>query len=242
MTLQRFAFEPQFYAGMSPLTAPIGARFPGLNPGNQFNYATRFAPGGQVSNLSLGEVAGVGKLFNSGGQLLAGFANQVVFNFVGKNPIQPTVQSSLPLTFVQPFLRGGGRAVILENLTLAERTLLYQVRAFAKFRQEFIVTVLDRRSGSELRPELQPLRLLAAGNIDPVVGFIPVVVDLAADRHRSQERRRLRAARPALRAADPGRGVGPVAAPGRPGRSEPRARPVDAGARHADLSDPTSTS
>ena len=37
---------------MSPLTAPIGSRFPGLNPGNQFNYATRFAPGGQVSNLS----------------------------------------------------------------------------------------------------------------------------------------------------------------------------------------------
>ena len=71
--------------------------------------------------MQLGEIAGYGKLLNSGGQLLMGFANQIVFNFVGKNPIQPTVQSSLPLSFVQPFLRGGGRAVILEPLTQAER-------------------------------------------------------------------------------------------------------------------------
>ena len=61
----------------------------------------------------------MGKLLNLGGQLLAGFANQLVFNFVGKNPIQPSVQSSLPLTFMQPFL-GGGRAVTLENLTQAD--------------------------------------------------------------------------------------------------------------------------
>ena len=59
-------------------------------------------------------MAGVGKVFNSGARLLAGFANQIVFNFVGKNSFQPTVQSFLPLTLVQPFLRGGGRAVTLE--------------------------------------------------------------------------------------------------------------------------------
>ena len=100
------------------------------------------SPGGQVSTLTTGEVAGMGKAFSTGGQLLMGFANQVVFNFVGKNPIQPTVQSSLPLSFVQPFLRGAGRAVVLENLTQAERSLLYQVRTFAKFRQEFIVDML----------------------------------------------------------------------------------------------------
>ena len=87
-----------------------------------------------------------------------GFANQLVFNFVGKNPIQPTVQSSLPLTFVQPFLRGAGRAVVLENLTQAERTLLYQARVFAKFRQEFIVTVLTGGTHPELRSGVQPAR------------------------------------------------------------------------------------
>lgn len=178
VTLQRFAFEPQFYAGISPLTAPINSRFPGLNPGNQFNYATRFAPGGQISNLQLSEVAGVGKLLNSGGQLLAGFANQVVFNFVGKNPIQPTVQSALPLTFVQPFLRGGGRAVVLENLTLAERALLYQTRAFAKFRQEFIVTILTGGTVQNFGSTFNLAGFSTAGNIDPTVGFIPVIVNL----------------------------------------------------------------
>ena len=142
VTLQRFAFEPQFYAGMHPTTSPMGIGFPGVNPTTQFIYNTMKSPGGQVSTLTTGEVAGMGKAFSTGGQLLMGFANQVVFNFVGKNPIQPTVQSSLPLSFVQPFLRGAGRAVVLENLTQAERTLLYQVRTFAKFRQDFIVDML----------------------------------------------------------------------------------------------------
>src|SRR5262249_53952360 len=36
VTLQRFAFEPQFYAGMSPRTSPLGAGFPGVVPANQF--------------------------------------------------------------------------------------------------------------------------------------------------------------------------------------------------------------
>jgi hypothetical protein len=178
VTLQRFAFEPQFYAGMTPLTSPLGAGFPGLNPANAFTYNTRFSPGGQVSALTLGEVAGVGKLLNSGGQILAGFANQVVFNFVGKNPIQPTVQSSLPLTFLQPFLRGGGRAVVMENLTLAERALLYQARAFAKFRQEFIVTILTGGSVQNFGQNFTLSGFTTAGNIDPVVGFLPVIVDV----------------------------------------------------------------
>ncbi len=37
-------------------------------------------------------------------------------------------------SFIQPLLRGGGRDVIMERLTLAERTLLYNVRAFERYR------------------------------------------------------------------------------------------------------------
>ena len=59
VALQRFQFEPQFYAGMSPVNiVPCGAGFPGvspLNPINQFLYQTRSAPGGQISSLSMGE-------------------------------------------------------------------------------------------------------------------------------------------------------------------------------------------
>src|SRR5208337_3631690 len=135
--------------------------------------------GGQISSLTLGEVAGVGKLLNSGGQLLMGFANQVVFNFVGKNPIQPTVQSSLPLTFMQPFLRGAGRAVVLENLTQAERSLLYQVRIFAQFRQQFIVDMLTGGTISQPGVGFNLVGFSTTGNTDPTVGFIPLAENVA---------------------------------------------------------------
>lgn len=179
VTLQRFAFEPQFYAGMSPRTAPLGLGFPGISPVTQFIYATRRAQGGQVSTLTTGEIAGFGKLFSTGGQLLMGFANQIVFNFVGKNPIQPTVASSLPLSFVQPFLRGAGRAVVLETLTQAERSLLYQVRSFAKFRQEFTVVMLTGGSITQFGAGFNLAGFSTAGNADPVLGFIPVAVTYA---------------------------------------------------------------
>ena len=71
-----------------------------------------------------------------------GFANELMFNFAGKNPQQPNVISALPISFVQPLLRGGGRAVTLEPLTQAERNLLYAVRSFGLFRQQFFVVTL----------------------------------------------------------------------------------------------------
>jgi len=165
VTLQRFSFEPQFVAGLSPQTTPGGLT---TNPGNVFTYRTREAPGGQVSTLSLGQVAGFGKLFITGGRLLGSFASQTVFNFVGTNPRQPTVMSQLPLSFVQPFLRGGGRAVTLEALTQAERTLLYQIRLFARFRQEFIANIIV--GGAVTNPGLG----------DPAIGFLTVLQRLQA--------------------------------------------------------------
>jgi hypothetical protein len=190
VTLQRFAFEPQFYAGMSPTTAvpqtngasqAFGASFPatpGVITSNTFTYATRFSPTGQVSALNLGTIAGFGKLFSSGGQLLMGFANEVVFNFVGRNPAQPTVISALPISFVQPLLRGAGRAVVMEPLTQAERNLLYAVRSFALFRQQFFVVTL---TGGQIQNFGQGFNLQGfsgAGNTDPTVGFLPVLFNL----------------------------------------------------------------
>jgi hypothetical protein len=172
VTLNRFNFEPQFFAGMSPSTGvatPPGAASGSFPQGavgvNQFTYRTREAPGGQASQLSLNTAAGWGKLFVFGGRVLAGFANTTVFNFVGSNPRQPSVQSTLPLTFIQPFLRGGGRAVTLEPLTLAERQLLYEVRSFARFRQEFLVSLLTAN-----QPVTNP------GLNDPNTGFLNLVL------------------------------------------------------------------
>ena len=194
VTLQRFLFGPQFYAGMSPLTSPLtpgggSAGFPstaGVSTANQFNYATRgFSPNGQISTLNLGTIAGFGKAFSTGGQLLMGFANELLFNFAGKNPQQPTVISALPISFTQPLLRGGGRAVTLEPLTQAERNLLYQVRAFGLFRQQFFVVALTGGTIQNFGQTFTLAGFSSAGNSDPTIGFLPVVfnlVELEVDR------------------------------------------------------------
>ncbi len=108
LTLNRFAFQPQFYAGLSPQTGVAGGGTLGGGV-NQYVYRTKQFPGGPYSTLNMSEVAGVGKLFSMGGRLVLGFANSMLFNFSGQHVIQPTVNSTLPMTFVQPFLRGGGR-------------------------------------------------------------------------------------------------------------------------------------
>ena len=185
VALQRFAFTPQFYAGMSPSTgvatigpAGVGGGIVSPNPANQFLYQTA-ETGTQISALNLGTAAGVGKVFQSGARLVGGFASQIIFNFAGKNSGQPTVRSFLPLTLVQPFLRGGGRAVTLELLTQAERSLVYSVRSFAKFRQEFTASVL---AGGNPVTSLGSLNtnvgFSGGGTTDPSVGFLNLVEDV----------------------------------------------------------------
>ncbi len=111
--------------------------------------------------------------------MLASFANSLVFNFVGRNPAQPTVRSFLPIQAVVPFLRGGGRAVTLEVLTQAERSLLYSIRAFAKFRQEFVVATLIGGTIITFGVERHHRRVHdRAGNIDPTIGYLNVVEDV----------------------------------------------------------------
>ena len=55
--------------------------------------------------------------------------------------------SILSATITQPLLRGSERKVVLENLTQAERDTLYQVRAFNRFRQTFVVSVISQYYG-----------------------------------------------------------------------------------------------
>ena len=181
VTLQRFTFTPQFYAGLNPVTgvaglAGAGGSFPPPILGDSFTYSTR-ATGNQTSVLNLGTMAGAGKVLNSGGRILVGFANQLVFNFVGKNSFQPRVQSFLPISFVQPFLRGGGRAVTLEALTQAERNLVYAIRSFVLFRQQFTVATLVGGSVPNFGSALPSLGFTGGSSSDPVVGFINLLED-----------------------------------------------------------------
>jgi Outer membrane efflux protein len=57
--------------------------------------------------------------------------------------------------------------------------LLYQARAFAKFRQEFIVTILTGGFVQNFGSTFQLAGFSTPGNIDPTVGYLPVITDIA---------------------------------------------------------------
>jgi hypothetical protein len=96
---------------------------------------------GHQNNWTLGSSVGVSKLFSTGALLTAAFANTTVFNFLGSaNGLSST--STINLNLVQPLLQGGGKAVTLEPLTQAERTLFYSIRGYARYREEFYISIV----------------------------------------------------------------------------------------------------
>ena len=50
--------------------------------------------------------------------------------------------SVLSASITQPLLRGAGRKVAQENLTQAERNVLYQIRTFNRYRKTFVVSII----------------------------------------------------------------------------------------------------
>jgi hypothetical protein len=93
---------------------------------------------GPQQNWTLQSGAGVTKLFSTGALLTFSFANTTVFNFINH---ATTSQSFINLDFAQPLLQGGGWAVTLEPLTQAERSLVYTIRAYARFRGVFYASI-----------------------------------------------------------------------------------------------------
>lgn len=145
VTLERFAFAPQFFA--------LGQAIR--------QWAGRETPGGPQNNWTVNSNAGVTKLFSTGALLLVNFANQTVINLGGGLGKPVTSVSTFNLDLVQPLLRGGGRAVVLEPLTQAERNLLYEIRNFARFREEFYVAIAGGGGGSITGAVFQPTGVIA---------------------------------------------------------------------------------
>ncbi len=151
VTLERFAFAPQFFWAEQALRQWAGGR----------------SPGGKQNNWTLNSNAGLAQLFSTGALLLVNFANQTVFNLGGVTGKPFTSVSTINLDLVQPLLRGGGRAVTLEPLTQAERNLLYEIRNFARFREEFYVAIAGGGGGSITGANFQPTGVIAP------TGFLP---------------------------------------------------------------------
>jgi hypothetical protein len=132
VTFERFRFDHQFAAGNV-----TGADFQGRD--------RTTGPGS--SELATTTTGAVRKLTTTGGELFFGLANSIVWEFAGGDG--DMLRSTFDFSLIQPLLRFGGRARVLERLTQSERTLLGNVRQMEQYRRGFYVDIATgRNSGS----------------------------------------------------------------------------------------------
>lgn len=82
---------------------------------------------------------GVSMLLLGGGRLALQLTNNF-FRFLNGNPNEEA-GSVFSASFTQPLWRGRGREISAERLTQAERNVLYDLRDFTRYRQEFVVRI-----------------------------------------------------------------------------------------------------
>ncbi len=146
---ERFQFSNQLFGGYSNFYTANGSL-----RGSSTISSNLFTTG--IGNRGIG----MRRRFTTGADLIVGMANNITWNLTG--PTTESANSLVDFTFFQPLLRNGGRDVVLETLTLAERTLLYNVRAFERYRTGFYVTVTVGR-GAEPGPSRRGGLLGGAG-------------------------------------------------------------------------------
>ena len=122
-----------------------------------------FVPHGDGDRVTMPSNFGISQLLPTGGQWLVELTNSTVWLFGGGS--RTNSASNLAFRLTQPLLRGAGRKIELENLTQAERNLLYAVRDLARFRRIFFTNVVGGPSGYlSLLQTLQQIRN-SEGNI-----------------------------------------------------------------------------
>ncbi len=144
VSVERFRFDSQFFAGYSVFGTFTGPGRTG-NSSSVLDAATfqrglggtGGAPNAGVGTSANGRGFAVNKAFTTGGSLVVDFANSLVWQFSGNDTFNPTTLINFSL--VQPLLRGAGRDRVMEQLTRAERGLLYNVRILEQYRQAFYV-------------------------------------------------------------------------------------------------------
>ncbi len=134
---ERFLFDSQFFGSWRGRYNTDGRNRTRTGGESTSQFAT-----GAGSDLG-GRSLTMQKQFASGADLLVGFANSFTWQVSG--PDDYGANSLLDFSLIQPLLRQGGRDVVLERLTLAERTLLANVRAFERYRRGFYMQIVTGR-------------------------------------------------------------------------------------------------
>ena len=139
---ERFLLSNQVFAGYGSIYTADGALRRGAGGESSSTFSNSLFSRGP-RGLALR------RQFTTGADMIVGFANTLTWQLAG--PDTQSATSLIDFSFIQPLLRGAGRDVVMERLTLAERTLLYNVRAFERYRTGFYTTVTVGR-GAEPGP------------------------------------------------------------------------------------------
>jgi len=91
--------------------------------------------------VNYGGQTGFNQFLADGAQISTGIAIDWA-RFLTGDP-RTSLGSVLSASVTQPLLRGRGRKIAQENLTQAERNALYQIRSFNRYRQTFVVSIVN---------------------------------------------------------------------------------------------------
>ncbi len=130
---ERFRLQTQFYGGNDSFIQNDGRL--------RFNPLQRGA--NRVGTDTAGQVT---RNFATAGSLMIDFVNSFMWSFGGTDT--NTASSSVAFLLFQPFLRNAGRDIALERLTIVERTLLGNLRAYARYRKGFYTNIAIGESGA----------------------------------------------------------------------------------------------
>ena len=119
LTGEQHAFSPQFFA---------------RGTGNR----THFPNGDKTEGINTD--VGVGQMLTTGANISVAMASDIL-RFLTGDP-RKTAGSTLSFSVFQPLLRGVGREAAAERLTQAERNVIYAVRNFSHFQNEFAADVV----------------------------------------------------------------------------------------------------
>jgi len=138
VSFERFRFDTQFFGGSSVLYTTagrdVGSR--GFQPASSSSLFV-VAPSNPNNRLR------AERLTATGGELVTGVANSLVWQFAGPNDYTST--TLMDFSLVQPLLRFGGRTRVLERLTISERSLLANVRQMERYRRGFYLNIATGR-------------------------------------------------------------------------------------------------
>ena len=132
VSFERFRFDTQFFSG------------------NLFSFSTNgplnTSAGNTLSSYRLDPLdVAVRKSFTTGGSLVVDLANSIVWTFNSAGADSQVSTTLFDFALLQPLLRNAGRDRVMERLTLAERSLLSNVRTMEQYRRAFYVDIITGR-------------------------------------------------------------------------------------------------